>query len=200
MASKAPNMRDVARTTVRLGLEVLLEERRDLVAGRRVGLVTCATGVDRALVSTVERLRQSPAVELTALFGPEHGLRGDAQDAVEIGTSTDALTGLPVHSLYGETYQPTPDMLRDVDVLIYDMQDGGVRFYTYIATLSHVMQAAARAGLPVLVLDRPAPLNGVTVEGPVLDSAYMSFVGPHPHPPALRHDGRRAGAPVQRRH
>ncbi len=166
----------------RPGLEVLLEERIGLVAGRRAGLVTSVSGVDRNLVSAVERLHQHPQVRLTTLFGPEHGLRGEAQAGEKVAAYTDSLTGLPVYSLYGETTRPTPDMLRDVDVLVYDIQDGGVRFFTYLATLAHVMQAAAEAGLPVVVLDRPAPLNGVTVEGQVLDPAYASFVGPYPIP------------------
>jgi uncharacterized protein YbbC (DUF1343 family) len=167
---------------VRLGLEVLLERRLDCIAGRRVGLVTNATGVDRHLISTVQRLHEHPDVNLAALFGPEHGLRGEAPDAAYVETYTDALTGLPVHSLYGATYKPTPDALEGLDMLVFDMQDAGVRFYTYLSTLAYVMQTAAEAGIPVVVLDRPAPINGVTVEGAVLDPAYSSFVGMYPIP------------------
>ena len=166
--------------TVKLGLEVLLEQRPDLLAGRRVGLVAGASSVDARLVSSVERLRCH--VNLTTLFGPEHGLRGEAQAGQHVTNYTDPLTGLPVYSLYGDTQMPTPDMLRDVDALVFDLQDGGVRFYTYLSTLGYVMQAAAEHGLPVIVLDRPVFLNGVTVEGPVLDPNYSSFVGLYPIP------------------
>ncbi len=166
----------------RLGLEVFLARQTAPTAGRRVGLVTNVTGVDRDLISTVQRLHAHPAVTLGALFGPEHGLHGAAQDAVEVGAYTDARTGLPVYSLYGAHYKPTPAMLDGLDVLIFDMQDAGVRFYTYLSTLAHVMQAAAAHGLPVIVLDRPAPLNGVVVEGPVLEPAHASFVGMYPIP------------------
>lgn len=168
--------------TVRIGLEALLTDRTELVAGRRVGLVASASSVDAALVSSVERLRQHRAVNLRALFGPEHGLRGDAQAGEHVSAYTDRLTGLPVYSLYGETRKPTPEMLAGLDALLFDLQDGGVRFYTYLATLAYTMQAAAENGLPLIVLDRPAPLNGVTVEGPTLDPRFASFVGPYPIP------------------
>lgn len=167
---------------VQTGLDVLLNRQLDVLAGRRVGLIAAASSVDSQLGSSVERLHTHPEVRLTALFGPEHGLRGEAQAGQHVTTYTDRLTGVPVFSLYGATQKPTPDMLRDVDVLVFDLQDVGVRFYTYLSTLAYVMQAAAENGLPVLVLDRPACINGQTVEGPVLDTAYASFVGLYPIP------------------
>jgi len=165
-----------------LGLERLLSEQVDLVAGRRVGLVASTSSVDRALTSTVTRLHQHPAVRLVALFGPEHGLRGEAQAGEPVATYIDRGTGLPVHSLYGDTKKPTPDMLHEVETLLVDLQDGGVRFYTYLATLAYVMQAAAEQDIAVIVLDRPTPIGGHKVEGPVLDPEYASFVGPYPIP------------------
>lgn len=168
--------------SVELGLENLLADRLDLIAGRRVGLVASPSSIDQALTSTVTRLHQHPRVNLVALFGPEHGLRGEAQAGEPVSTYSDPVTGLPVYSLYGDTQKPTPEMLRGVDVLVFDLQDAGVRFYTYLATLAHVMQAAAEQNLPVIVLDRPAPIGGHKVEGPVLDPAYRSFVGPYPIP------------------
>ncbi len=168
--------------STRLGLEILLEEQLERLAGRRAGLVASASSVDRDLTSTVERLHRHPAVRLTALFGPEHGLRGEAQAGEAVGAYTDPITGLPVYSLYGETQKPTPDMLAGLDILVIDLPDGGVRFYTFLYTMAYVMQAAAEVGLPVLVLDRPTPLGGVRLEGPVLDPAYASFVGLYPIP------------------
>lgn len=167
---------------VRLGLEVLLEQRADLIAGKRAGLIASPSSTDSALVGSVERLRQHPAANLRALFGPEHGLRGDAQAGQHVTAATDPLTGLPVYSLYGDTHKPTPAMLDGLDVLLFDLQDGGVRFYTYLSTLAYTLQAAAENNLPLLVLDRPAFLNGLTVEGPTLDPAYTSFVGIYPLP------------------
>lgn len=164
------------------GLEVLFEQQLDLVAGRRVGLVASVSSVDRNLVSAVERLHRHPAVNLVALFGPEHGLRGEAQAGDYVETYMDRVTGLPVYSLYGPTQKPRPDMLQNLDVLVVDLQDGGIRFYTYLATLAYVMEAAAEQGLPVLVLDRPTPLGGLGVEGPVSEAGYTSFVGPYPIP------------------
>jgi uncharacterized protein YbbC (DUF1343 family) len=163
-----------------LGLEVFLSERQDLVAGRRVGLVASVSSLDARVVSTAARLKER--VNLVALFGPEHGLRGQAQAGEKVGVSTDPYLGLPVYSLYGDTRKPTPEMLRDLDVLVVDLQDAGARFYTYLGTLTYVMQAAAEQGLPVVVLDRPTPINGVTLEGPVLDPVYTSFVGMFPIP------------------
>jgi beta-N-acetylhexosaminidase len=167
---------------VKLGLENLLAGQLDRVVGRRVGLVASPSSVDRDLTSTVTILHQHPDVRLVALFGPEHGLRGEAQAGESVSMYTDPSTNLPVYSLYGETHQPTPAMLQGIDVLVFDIQDGGIRFYTYLATLAHVMQAAAEQRLPVIVLDRPTPIGGLKVEGPVLDPAYRSFVGPYPIP------------------
>ena len=169
----------------KLGIEVLLEQRLDLLRGRRVGLVTNATGLDSELRSDVDRFAAHPDFTLVALFGPEHGVRGDVQAGDHVASARDAATGLPVHSLYGEHREPTPAMLDGIDVLVFDIQDVGTRFYTYPYTLAGVMRAAKRAGIPVVVADRPDPLGGVRVEGPVLDPALASFVGQFPIP--IRH-------------
>jgi len=131
----------------------------------------------------VDVLVAQPDVQLVALFGPEHGIRGDVQDGIAIPSSIDKVTGLPVHSLYGPQKKPTPDMLADIDLLIYDMQDVGCRYYTYLYTLSYVMEAAAEQDIEVMILDRPNPLTGRLVEGPILDPGLSSFVGRYPIPP-----------------
>lgn len=171
--------------TVRIGLEVLLESQLDLVRGKRIGLLASPSSIDSNLISTVERLYHSPDVKLTALFGPEHGIRGTVQAGDKINSGMDALTRLPVYSLYGETRQPTPAMLESLDVLIYDLQECGLRFYTYLSTLAYVMHAAAEASLPLIVLDRPNPITGTIVEGGILENDYRSFVGAYPIP--IRH-------------
>lgn len=168
--------------SVQIGLETLLNEQRQHIAGQRVGLVAGAASVDSQLCSSVQRLHADPDVQLVALFGPEHGLWGEAQAGEHVATTADQLTGLPAYSLYGSTHKPSPDMLAALDTLIFDLQDGGLRFYTYLSTLVYVMQAAAEQGKRVLVLDRPVFLNGLTVEGGVLDTAYASFVGIYPIP------------------
>ncbi len=168
--------------STRLGLEIFLDSSTDLAAGKRVGLVACPSSVDRQLRSSIDLLHRHPAVNLVALFGPEHGIRGDAQAGAKVASGVDRLTGLPVHSLYGRSQKPSADMLRDIDAIIIDLQEAGVRFYTFVATMLHVMEAAAGAGIGVIVLDRPAPINGKRVEGPVLDPAFRSFVGPAPLP------------------
>ncbi len=168
--------------TTELGLEVFLEAHLDRVAGSRVGLLACPSSVDRQLRGSVERLHRHPAVNLVALFGPEHGIRGDAQAGSPVASAIDPLTGLPVYSLYGERKSPTAEMLADLDIILIDLQDAGVRFYTFLASTLYVMWAAKAAGVAVILLDRPAPISGRHVEGPVLDPAYTSFVGPYPLP------------------
>lgn len=181
----APCACDATSAEVRPGIDVLLSEQITLLRGKRIGLVTNPTGVDRALASSVDLLARHPELRLVALFGPEHGVRGDVQAGEHVASMRDAATGLPVHSLYGEHREPTPDMLQGIDVLVFDIQDVGTRFYTYPYTLANVMRAAKRAGIPVVVLDRPNPVGGVHVEGPVLEPEFASFVGMFPIP--VRH-------------
>lgn len=153
--------------------------------GQRVGLITNPTGVNRDLVSTVDLLHQHPDVELVALFGPEHGVRGEVQDGLPVQAATDPATGLPVYSLYGPTNKPTREMVAGLDTLAFDIQDVGARFYTYLSTMWLSLEAAAEYGLRFVVLDRPNPITGVKVEGPLLDPAFTSFVGCGPVP--IRH-------------
>ena len=164
------------------GIEVLLHDRIDLVHGKNVGLITNPTGVNRELVSDVDLLAHTPGVHLVALFGPEHGIRGAQQAGASVGSGRDPITGLPVYSLYGKTRQPTPAMLTGVDVLVFDIQAVGARFYTYLYTMADAMKAAAAARIPIIVLDRPNPIGGTAVQGPVLDPKYASFVGEYPIP------------------
>jgi uncharacterized protein YbbC (DUF1343 family) len=164
------------------GIEVLLHDRLDLVRGKHVGLITNPTGVDRELVSDVDLLAHAPGVQLVALFGPEHGIRGAHQAGASVGSYRDPVTGLPVYSLYGKARQPTPAMLKGVDVLVFDIQAVGTRFYTYLYTMADAMKAAAAAHIPIIVLDRPNPIGGIAVQGPVLDPKFASFVGEYPIP------------------
>ena len=139
---------------VKTGIEVLKAQRFELLEGKRVGLITNPTGVDDGLRSTVDILNEAPNVELVALFGPEHGVRGDAHAGDHVGNQTDPVTGLPVYSLYGKTRKPTPEMLRGIDVLVYDIQDIGCRSFTYISTMGEAMAAAAENGIEFVVLDK----------------------------------------------
>jgi uncharacterized protein YbbC (DUF1343 family) len=163
-----------------LGIDVLLHHRLDLIQGRNVGLITNPTGVDRDLVSDIDLIAHAPGVHLVALFSPEHGIRGAEQAGAQVGPYRDTRTGTPVYSLYGKNREPTPQMLKGVDVLLFDIQPVGTRFYTYLYTMADAMKAAARAHIPFVVLDRPDPLGGVAVQGPVLEPAYASFVGQYP--------------------
>jgi uncharacterized protein YbbC (DUF1343 family) len=164
------------------GIEVLLSEQISLIRGKRVGLITNHTGVDRRLRHDIDLIAAAPEVKLTALFSPEHGIRGASQAGEKVQSSIDAKTGVPVHSLYGETRRPTAAMLKDVDILVYDIQDIGSRFYTYISTLGECMQAAGERKIPLIILDRPNPLGGNVIEGPRLDPAFRSFVGAYAIP------------------
>ena len=174
--------REHSTTGFRTGIEVLLHDRLDLIRGKRVGLITNPTGVDRELVSDVDLLAHTPGVHLVALFGPEHGIRGAHQAGASVGSDRDPVTGSPVYSLYGKTRQPTPAMLKGVDVLVFDIQAVGARFYTYLYTMADAMKAAAAAHIPIVVLDRPNPIGGTKVQGPVLDPKFASFVGEYPIP------------------
>ena len=172
-----------AGATVKTGLEVLVESGFAPLVGKRVGLVTNPSGVDRNLNSTVDILAAAPGVELVALFGPEHGVRGSEHAGEKVsGTPRDPATGLPVHSLYGATRKPTAEMLKGIDVMVYDIQDNGCRSYTFISTLGLVMQACAQAGIEVVVLDRPNPLGGLQIDGPLPQEGCYSFVGMYPIP------------------
>src|SRR5438105_1175860 len=162
------------------GIEVLLGDSLHLIRGKRVGLITNQSGRDRRGTSTIDLLYRAPGVRLTALFGPEHGLRGVAKAGESVSSTTDSATGVPIYSLYGETYAPTPEMLRDVDVLIYDIQDVGARVYTYEWTMALSAAAAGRLGKKFIVLDRPDPIRGDRVDGNVLDPRFRSFVGQYP--------------------
>lgn len=166
---------------VRTGAEVLRDRGFDSLAGRRVGLITNQTAVVESK-HLIDLLNEAPGVDLVALFGPEHGLRGKAEAGATVNDGMDTATGVPVYSLYGESTAPSEQVLASLDILVFDIQDIGARFYTYIATMGKSMQAAARAGIPFLVLDRPNPLGGARVDGYVLDMEFRSGVGPYPIP------------------
>jgi uncharacterized protein YbbC (DUF1343 family) len=171
--------------TVLPGVDVLAANPLPLLAGKRVGLITNHTGVGRGGTSTIDILAAAPGVRLAALFSPEHGFRGVAAEGETITSGRDERTGLAIHSLYGETRKPTPEMLNGIDALVFDIQDVGSRTYTYVSTMALGMQAAAGAGIPFVVLDRPNPITGTRMEGGVLDTAFSTFVGMYPIP--LRH-------------
>ena len=198
------------RPPVKLGVEVLFEKRLELLHGKRVGLITNPTGVDSHLDSIIERFRQHPDIKLVALYGPEHGVRGNAQAGEFVPFYFDGHFQLPVFSLYGQSHKPPANMLTNideymrtfdtqhtgkqlesgmmqaVDVMVFDLQDVGTRVYTYIATMAYAMQACAESGIPFIVLDRPNPINGVAMEGPILEyPEHSSFIGLYPIP--LRH-------------
>ncbi|ASS62456.1 MULTISPECIES: exo-beta-N-acetylmuramidase NamZ family protein [Bacillus] len=173
------------KPSIQTGIDRLLKDYKQELKGKRVGLITNPTGVNASLKSSVDVLYEAPDIHLTALFGPEHGVRGDAQAGDKVTSYIDEKTGLPVYSLYGETRKPTPDMLKDTDVLIFDIQDVGTRYYTYIYTMAYAMEAAKEKGIPFYVLDRPNPQGGRNPDGPVLEPDYASFVGLYPIP--LKH-------------
>lgn len=167
---------------VKPGIEVLRESGFAQLRGKRVGLITNPTGVDNNLKSTIDILAEAEEVTLTALFAPEHGVRGDYVAGASVANEKDAKTGVSVYSLHGKTRKPTAAMLRGIDVLVYDIQDIGSRSYTYISTLGLAMEAASEAGIEFMVLDRPNPLGGNKIEGCVTEPASRSFVSQYPIP------------------
>ncbi len=174
-----------SRAPVTLGNETFLAQTWRELRGRSVGVVTNQTGVTSRLETIVDAIRRNPQITLRAIFAPEHGVRGDRPAAAYVPSYVDDRTGLPVYSLYGATRHPSAEMLEGIDVLLFDIQDVGDRAYTYISTLAYVMQAAARFGKTVWVLDRPNPIGGSIVEGPVLDPRFSSFIGLYQLP--IRH-------------
>lgn len=166
----------IAAAVTKPGIETLRDSGFAQLNGKRVGLITNPTGVDNNLKSTVDILHEAARVNLVALFGPEHGVRGDVHAGDTVGNSVDAATGVKVYSLYGKTYKPTKEMLKDIDVLIYDIQDNGCRSYTFISTMGVAMEACAENNVEFMVLDRPNPVSGTKVEGCLVEDEWISFV------------------------
>ncbi|MCB0261706.1 MAG: DUF1343 domain-containing protein [Calditrichaeota bacterium] len=173
-----------ATQTVQTGLDRVAEFTK-LFAGKRVGIVTNHTAYDANNAYIFDIINNLPDVTVTAMFGPEHGIRGQAEDGAPIYTKSDPLNDVPIYSLYGQTRKPTAEMMENVDVLVFDIQDIGARYYTYIYTMAYAMEAAAEFGKPFVVLDRPNPITGSLVEGNILDTAFATFVGRFPMP--VRH-------------
>lgn len=175
----ASRRREGVRTV--LGLEKLLRDERSALRGARVGLICNQSSVDHQLRHAADLFHEQEGIKLTALFGPQHGIRGDVQDnMVETAHAVDRTTGIPIYSLYSETREPTEEMLKDVDVLVFDMQDVGCRIYTFVYTLANCMRAAKKFGKRVVACDRPNPINGETVAGTILEEDFASFVGQFP--------------------
>jgi uncharacterized protein YbbC (DUF1343 family) len=162
------------------GIDVLEQQNFAPLRGKRIGLITNQTGVDSQGRRTIDVLKAAPNAKLVALFSPEHGIAGRADSAV--GNATDPATGITIYSLYGATRRPTPEMLANLDALVFDIQDAGVRFYTFTTTMAYCMEEAAKAHVAFYVLDRPNPLGGDIIEGPMLDADKLSFVGYFPMP------------------
>jgi uncharacterized protein YbbC (DUF1343 family) len=171
---------------MKLGLDVLCDSRLDLLDGSRVGLIVNPASINPRFEHAADLFQQHPRINLTALFGPQHGIRGETQDnMIEWQSFRDMRTGVPAYSLYGETRKPTSEMLAGVDVLVFDVQDVGTRIYTFVYTMALAMEAARECGKRFIVLDRPNPIGGVKIEGNVLEPAFQSFVGMFPIP--MRH-------------
>ncbi|MGE5401544.1 MAG: exo-beta-N-acetylmuramidase NamZ domain-containing protein, partial [Ignavibacteriales bacterium] len=164
------------------GADVLITSRMDLIRGKRLGIVTNHSALLSNGAHLVDTLFHTKDVKISALFGPEHGIRGNAPDGAKVESGRDANTGIQVYSLYGKINKPTKEMLKDVDVLIYDIQDVGARFYTFISTLFYTVQAGAENNIPVIILDRPNPITGITADGPIRKEGLSSFVGIAPIP------------------
>ena len=167
---------------IKTGIEVLKEQRFRPLRGKRVGLITNPTGVDNTLRSTIDLLYEAPDVQLVALYGPEHGVRGNQHAGESVTDVRDEATGLPIHSLYGKTRKATPEMVQGLDALVYDIQDIGCRSYTYISSMGLAMEVAAEQDLEFIVLDRPNPLGGWRVEGCLTEDDCVSFVSQFPIP------------------
>ncbi len=181
-SASSPTATAIETVAVKPGIEVLEADGFKKLAGKRVGLITNPTGIDNNLRSTIDILAEAHDVKLTALFAPEHGVRGDYVAGASVANDVDKKTGVPVYSLHGRTRKPTPEMLKDVDILVYDIQDIGCRSYTFISTMGLAMEAAARDGKEFMVLDRPNPLGGERVEGNLVEPGRESFVGQYPIP------------------
>jgi uncharacterized protein YbbC (DUF1343 family) len=181
-ALAAPAARAVAKSRIVLGDDVFLRDAWRELRGRTVGIVTNQSGVTSSGEALVDAVHRNGQIAVKALFGPEHGIRGVVGAGETVGSSTDEKTGLPVYSLYGATRHPTAQMLDGIDVLLFDIQDVGARPYTYVSTMAYVMESAAQYGKEIWVLDRPNPIGGVMVEGPVLDPKFKSFIGLYPVP------------------
>jgi uncharacterized protein YbbC (DUF1343 family) len=167
---------------IKLGIDVLRDQHYTLLKGKRVGLLTQPAGVDRFGTPTVQILFEEPSVQLMALYGPEHGIYGKEKADQVVYSSTDPKTKLPVHSLYGKSRRPSKEMLKDIDVLVVDLQDIGVRSYTYVSCMRYVMEECFKNGITVVVLDRPNPLGGLKVDGPPMDPSLKSYVGAYHAP------------------
>lgn len=167
---------------MRLGLDLFLEKHYQSFRGKRIGLLTNITGVNEKLIPTIDLFHQHSDIRLTALYGPEHGIRGNGREGEAIESFVDPYTGLPVYSLYGETKKPTKEMLDTVDVIVFDLQDIGTRYYTYIYSMAYVMEACAEQGKQFVVLDRPNPVSGIPMEGNLVEEDVRSFVGLYPIP------------------
>ncbi|MDP6560540.1 MAG: DUF1343 domain-containing protein, partial [Candidatus Binatia bacterium] len=171
---------------VRLGLDVLLDDQLDLIGDQRVGIIVHPASVNARLEHTRNLFFDHPGIDLTTIMGPQHGIRGETQDnMIEWEDYHDPVADLPVYSLYGKTRSPSREMLENVDVVVFDLQDVGARYYTYIYTLALAMKACREQGKSLVVLDRPNPINGLDIEGTVLDPDFSSFVGLYPL--AMRH-------------
>lgn len=167
---------------VKPGVEVLRDRNFEGLRGKRVGLITNPSGVDNNLKSTIDILFEAPDIRLTGLYSPEHGVRGDVHAGDKVDASVDKVTGVPMYSIYGKTLKPTPEMLKDVDVLVYDIQDNGCRSFTFISTMGAAMEACAEQGKEFMVLDRPNPVGGNKIEGNIVEDSCFSFVSKFPIP------------------
>jgi uncharacterized protein YbbC (DUF1343 family) len=177
----SPDNQSATGRPVQIGIDAYESMNMDPFAGKRLGLITNQTGVDSKGRRTIDVFAQRKAVKLVALFSPEHGIGGKSVDA-KVADSTDEATRIPIYSLYGETLRPTDEMLTGIDVLVFDIQDAGVRFYTYVTTMTYCMEAAARHHIKFVVMDRPNPLGGDIIEGPMLDAHRISFTAYFPMP------------------